>query len=85
MSTTSTTYFHSSVAADAGRSTSNGKTGTQGFFSRVIEARTRRGEASVAAYFARQSDSTLAGLGFTLDEIASIRANGRIPASFWRR
>lgn len=51
---------------------------------RLIAARMRRGKARVSGYLARQSDVTLADLGFTADQIAAIRKTGEIPTSFWR-
>ena len=55
-----------------------------GFIDRVIATRERQGKAYVRAYLDRQSDASLAGLGFTAEQIASIRRTGDIPASFWR-
>lgn len=54
-------------------------------FDRLVEHRTRRGEAAVKAYLARLSDTSLADLGFKPDHIKAIRTTGTIPASFfWR-
>ena len=64
----------------AGNETTTGKS----TFDRLVEHRTRRGEASVKAYLARLSDTSLPDLGFKPDHIEAIRATGTIPASFWR-
>lgn len=55
-----------------------------GLFDKAIDARMRKGAAYVAAYLKRQSDESLANLGFKPHEITQIRATGQIPASFWR-
>lgn len=57
----------------------DGVSSKSGFFSRLIEARIRRGEAYVSHYLSRQSDSSLAGLGFTLEQVKSFRMTGRMP------
>lgn len=75
MSTTTTINLDHCLSATAGKPS---------FFSRLVKAREAAGAASVRAYFARQSDETLAGLGFKPDQVAHIRAHGTIPASFWR-
>lgn len=77
MSTSTTTF--GSVGTIAGERKSTRK----GFFARMIEARTRSGEAAVRFHMANMSDDRLAGLGFTAEQIAYIRTNGKIPANFW--
>lgn len=84
MSTTTT--FNYDTTIDIGtreNRASQPRTGS-GVFQTLIEARTRQGAAHVSRYLQRQCDSTLAGLGFKPDQIAQIRASGKIPASFWR-
>ncbi len=76
MSTTAT--FTIDTTAETGTSA------PRSLFDRAIAARMRQGESHVSAYLLRQSDSTLAGLGFTAGQIAEIRATGKFPASFWR-
>ena len=78
MSTTSTTFD------DVGTLEGTRTPAKKGFFDRLIEARMRQGEARVGYQMSRMSDETLAGLGFTAEQIAHIRTNGKIPRSFWR-
>ncbi len=78
MSTTTTTF------EAIGPTPAEGTARRKGFFARLIEARIRRGEAEVRFQMSRMSDERLADLGFTAEQIAYIRSNGRIPASFWR-
>lgn len=77
MSTTTATYDTTAASI----------TGTaeprKSFFARIIEARSRQGEARVRAVFERMSDRQLADIGFNPDQIRSVRATGRIPAEFW--
>lgn len=54
-----------------------------GLFARLIEARTRQGEARVRSVFARMPDSQLADIGLTADQIRHVRATGKIPAEYW--
>lgn len=53
------------------------------FFERMIEARTRQGEARVRATLARMSDAHLADIGFTPDQVRQVRDSGKVPLSFW--
>ena len=76
---TSTTTFETISSTSGTRSTAR-----KSFFARLIEARTRRGARQVGFQMARMSDERLADLGFTAEQIAYIRTNGRIPAGFWR-
>jgi len=79
MSNTTTFDMHSATASSASVGSSK-----PSFFQRLIAARMRQGKARVSGYLARQSDVTLADLGFTTDQIAAIRKTGEIPTSFWR-
>lgn len=56
----------------------------KGFFDRMMEARAKRGEAAVRYQMSRMSDETLKSLGFTAEQVASIRLNGKVPPNFWR-
>jgi hypothetical protein len=76
MSTTTTFDLRTAEAAAEPRK--------PGFLNRLIESRMRQARARVAHYLTAQSDETLADLGFDAEQIAEIRATGRIPASFWR-
>ena len=76
MSTTTSIDHHT---AEVGTETKK-----PGLFDRLIASRMKQGEARVSGYLLRQSDTTLADLGFTADQIAAIRAKGQIPTSFWR-
>lgn len=49
-------------------------------FDRLIAARTRQAEAHVGAMLARMDDRRLADMGLTREDIATIRATGRMPA-----
>lgn len=80
MSNTSTFDTFDSPAAPS-KSTTASK---PGFFDRLIASRMRHGKARVSSYLARQSDGTLADLGFNAEQIAAIRKTGEIPVSFWR-
>jgi hypothetical protein len=73
-----------SITLDLGRVEADTTEKTTGLFDAVVAARQRQGKAYVKAYLARQSDSTLASLGFNPEQIAAIRKTGEIPASFWR-
>jgi len=78
MSTASTTVFElDSTLADR-------KSSSKGFFQRVAENRERQAEARIRAYLLGRSDAGLAKLGFAQGEIATVRATGAIPPSFWR-
>jgi len=79
MSNTTTFDMHATAASSAAVASSKPT-----FFQRLIAARMRQGKARVSGYLARQSDATLADLGFTGEQIAAIRKTGEIPASFWR-
>ena len=76
---TSTTTFETVDAPSSTRAAPR-----KGFWARFIEQRTRQGEASVRFQMSRMSNERLADLGFTAEQIAYIRTNGRIPGSFWR-
>lgn len=58
-----------------------------GLFARMIAAMTAAREAQarrfVASHLAAMSDDRLADIGFTADEVKRVRAEGRIPASYW--
>lgn len=60
---------------------------SKGFFARAfdrfIEARMKQGEAQVKVYLGKLSDDRLKDIGFNADEIRALRAQGRIPASYW--
>lgn len=79
MSNTTATFDAIGTHADA---TQGGK--RAGFFARLIQARAKSGERAVRFQMSRMSDAMLADLGFTAEQIAYIRTNGKIPGSFWR-
>ena len=58
-----------------------------GLFARLIKALAAAREAQarrvVASHLATMSDDRLTDIGFTADEIKRVRAEGRIPASYW--
>ena len=76
MSTTTATFGHHAATATEAAP-------RKGFFERFIEARTRQGQARVGATFARMSDTQLADLGFTPDQVRHVRKTGTVPASYW--
>ena len=53
-------------------------------FQMIINARTRQAEVRVRQHLARLPDQTLAGLGYSPEQIAAVRATGKIPADLWR-
>ncbi|MGE0697780.1 MAG: hypothetical protein AB7O57_01660 [Hyphomicrobiaceae bacterium] len=75
MSTTTATFGHAATTAAARPRKS--------FFQRLIEARTRQGEARISATFERMSDAQLSDLGFSADQVRRLRATGKIPLDFW--
>ncbi len=76
MSTTTATFgLDTATQADAKPAKS--------FFQRLIDARTRQGEARVRATLARMSDAHLADIGFTPDQVRQVRVAGKVPLNFW--
>lgn len=73
MSTTTATFGHSAVTTAPRKS----------FIERLIEARMRQGRARVQSTFARMSDTQLADIGFTPDQVRHVRATGTMPADYW--
>jgi hypothetical protein len=55
-----------------------------GIFRRLIAARMREAEARARQHIARLPDQTLAELGLSPEQIATVRATGELPADFWR-
>jgi uncharacterized protein YjiS (DUF1127 family) len=76
MSTTTATFGHQ--AADI-----TDRAPRKTLWQRLTEASVARGEARVRAQFARMSDHHLADIGFSPDQIRSIRAKGSVPDDFW--
>ncbi|MEZ5816260.1 MAG: DUF1127 domain-containing protein [Hyphomicrobiaceae bacterium] len=74
MSTTTATFGHHSAAAAAPR---------KSFFQRMIDARLRQGAAHARAALARMSDTQLADLGLTPEQVRDVRKTGSVPTSFW--
>jgi uncharacterized protein YjiS (DUF1127 family) len=74
MSTTTATFDHQATIDAAPR---------KGFLQRFIEMRTRQGKARVGATFARMSDTQLADLGFSPDQVRQVRRNSTIPDGYW--
>lgn len=55
------------------------------WFSRFIEGRVAAGERRAQAQLRALSPEILAGFGLSKDEVAAVRATGKLPANYWAR
>lgn len=80
MSTTTVTFGpHSATGQTAAPAAAPRK----GLYQRFIDARLRQGRAHASAVLSRMSDTQLAELGLSSDQIREVRSTGAVPMSFW--
>ena len=81
MSTTTATFGHHT--ATTSKAAAPAASPRKSFYQRFVDARLRQGKAHANAMLGRMSDTQLAELGFSAEQIREVRASGAVPMSFW--
>lgn len=76
MSTTTATLGLDAAAAETSAP-------RKSFYERLIDARMRQAQSRIRTIFARMTDAQLADIGFTANQIQSMRAKGCVPSGYW--